>query len=110
MTREEVIEILRKIEEVRGDLPEDGNLVDEALQVAVVELEEKPHWIPWKEGIPDPGVEVLVTDGHSIWIDTMEVWRPSGADEDMYYWDDDNTFIEETAWMPLPDPWEGDGK
>ena len=48
MTNKEAIEILNGIEQLWGNFPEDGDLVEEALQMAIKALEQEPktgHWI-----------------------------------------------------------------
>ncbi len=41
MTPQEAAEIMKGVEELSGDFPEDGNLVEEALSMAITALEKQ---------------------------------------------------------------------
>lgn len=59
-------------------------------------------WIPCSERLPEEDEGVLATDGRNIWIDTF--WLDEDGDPHFFY----QRFDKVKAWMPLPDPPEGD--
>ena len=103
MTNEEAIKILKGIEMVGGSLPEDGDLVEEALLTGIKALEQKSYksdarrwkrryldlkqrifkleeqtrWIPFSERLPKLYEKVLVTVNTEVSIGWREEdgWR-----------------------------------
>ena len=74
---------------------------------------DEPHWIPCSERLPSDDKDYLVTDGESMAVGYYRT--------DAKAWDNVNfgwlEHREETcglktvvAWMPLPEPYEGDKK
>ena len=63
--------------------------------------EAEPKWIPCEERLPD-SIDVLVCHEDEIWID----WLGYG-EGDIPFWYESGESIGKTAWMPLPDPYEG---
>ena len=116
MNKSEIIERLKNIAgyavHTVGEEPfvmslDDGIAVHEA-----IELLEKPEtnyseipnkWIPVSERLPEEEGHYLVTDdsGGEKWVDSSVFLR---SDDGSVYWD----FVNVTAWMNLPEPWEGD--
>ena len=58
-------------------------------------------WISFSEKMPAEDEEILVSNGEWVDIDTM------AYDVDGWYLDSGRDF-EGLAWMPLPEPWEGE--
>lgn len=66
-------------------------------------------WIPVSEGLPDPYVPVLVSDGVYVWEDELQEDYEDGVT--MYWWDSQCSLdFKDTAWMPRPKPYRKDGK
>lgn len=68
-------------------------------------IEPEPHWIPCSERIPDAGKTILISDGCEVLIGYYsggDRWTVDGCEYD--------PILEEIAWMPLPEPWGGDGE
>ena len=65
-------------------------------------LEQEPRWIPVSERLPEPDVEVLVTDdaGGLATISTDSIYESEATGEKEWY-----TSQRVTAWMPLPKPY-----
>ena len=79
----------------------------------------RPQWIPvtWHKTTPDDGIdaerypifldcrmpeegeEILVTNGIHVWLDVCDVY-------DGYGLESGSDWIDMTAWMPLPEPYE----
>lgn len=85
---------------------------DEAIDAALDELRKvntKKDWIPFtfeKDGefnckVPDEDEEVLVSDGKDVWLDVFS------HDEHGYFFEWKGDF-KGMAWMPKPQPWEGE--
>ncbi len=62
-------------------------------------LEQEPRWIPVEEKLPEPDVEVLVTDdaGGLATISTDSIYESEVTGEKKWY-----TSQNVTAWMALP--------
>ena len=71
-------------------------------QIAIKALEQEPRWIPVSERLPEPDVEVLVTDdaGGLATISTDSIYESEVTGEKGWY-----TSQNVTAWMPLPQPY-----
>lgn len=104
--------VKKAIEVLRANYPDACyEQLREAVDMAIKALEAQ-EWIPCNEKLPrdDDEIEVdeavLVSDG----IDCAVAFWRSDADA----WDDpfhgwlDSFGFEVKAWMPLPDPYEGD--
>ena len=125
MKAKEAAEIIKGIEEVRGSLPEDGLLVEEALNMAIKALElfgiseqlpsaqPEQRWIPCSERLPDEGY-VLISKKPKKYFDgwrcvTIAIRMEDPRSRKVNWRDigfgvipDDNVL----AWMPLPEPYE----
>jgi len=81
------------------------DLLDAAFST-IVELQEaqQPKWIPVTERLPKPFVTVLVThkQENGTLYKHMAHLNPQGRWAGLSYTG------EVTAWMPLPEPWEGE--
>ena len=107
MTNEEAIKILKGIEMVGGSLPEDGDLVEEALLMAIKAFEQT-RWIPCSERLPEKDVNVLTYH------------RNESFDYQYVSWIDDysgkwagfigNLSDDVLAWMPLPEPYKAESE
>ncbi len=74
--------------------------------LAVLDLineHEERRWIPVSERLPEPDVEVLVTDdaGGLATISTDSIYESEATGEKEWY-----TSQRVTAWMPLPEPYK----
>lgn len=75
----------------------------------LMSLPSAQQWIPCSERLPEQDGEYLVTvycTKNAIWVDNFEYFKTSDgwvASSDAIDW---NGYV--TAWMPLPQPWEGD--
>lgn len=63
---------------------------------------EVPQWTPCSERLPDKEGKYLVTDIKTIDID---IFTHSGNGTPMWFLSDNVT-----AWMPLPEPYQGEGE
>lgn len=100
MTREERELSIEYLEKIKKDYIE-GNAYERhplpeyyAIENAIKALEQKPKWIPVSEKLPEEngGYLVTVKRGYvttALWVGNAENWK------------------EVTAWMPLPEPYEG---
>ncbi len=74
----------------------------------LTELEYKEaerRWIPCSERLPKVDESVLAT---TVWNDVTTAWR-IGVDKWFIHDGGTNATTEDLiAWMPLPEPWEGD--
>ena len=79
------------------------DLAVEALESYVPDM-NVGKWIPVSERLPEEEGHYLVTDdsGGEKWVDSSVFLR---SDDGSVYWD----FVNVTAWMPLPEPWKGEG-
>ena len=68
-------------------------------------IDAGPHWIPCEERLPENKSEVLVTDmnGHIRHALYNAVWDRFGTYEE-------SMTVRAIAWMPLPEPYEGERK
>lgn len=92
-------ELDKQIQELRRE--------NEKLRKWFDELEEKKGWTPSDKGLPVEDVDVLVCNKNGLmWIDCIV----SEYDEEykgwVYWWDNSDDDLEDTAWRPLPDPWK----
>ena len=76
--------------------------IDTAIEMAAKALEQELRWIPVSERLPEPDVEVLVTDdaGGLATISTDSIYESEATGEKEWY-----TSQRVTAWMPLPKPY-----
>lgn len=70
------------------------------------EKEDYAHneWAYMIEGLPEYGVDVLVTDGINVWVDSFDI------DDCVYLSGTDSEVDDIKAWQPLPEPWRGETK
>ena len=61
-------------------------------------------WISSRDSLPDPDTPVLVSDGKFVWIDELQ--EDFEYDTTVVWWDNFGD-IYDTAWIPLPDAWDG---
>ena len=86
-------------EEIAGDI----DIILSALPSAEAE------WTPVSEGLPDPYVPVLVSDGVYVWEDELQEDYEDGVT--MYWWDSQCSLdFKDTAWMPRPKPYRKGGE
>jgi hypothetical protein len=111
MTREERLDWLCRL---RSDIPYMDFSIDmevslerkrqyrQALSETIKALEQEPRWIPVSERLPEPDVEVLVTDDACglATISTDSIYESEATGEKEWY-----TSQRVTAWMPLPKPY-----
>ena len=71
------------------------------------QLREQTRWVPINERLPEPDVEVLVTDdaGGLATIFTDSIYESEATGKKEWY-----TSQCVTAWMPLPEPYNADEK
>ena len=109
MTREEAVNWLINImSDIGKSQHRDLWHYEQALAEIKKMLEEEPHWIPCSERLPEEGREVLtcLTD----WK-TGEQRRVVSYRIDFNMWHEYGRYNEKcVAWMPLPEPWEGDAE
>lgn len=106
MTNEETIKILKGVEMVGGSLPENGDLVEEALLMAIKALEQT-SWIPVSERLPESDEQYhtfLVTDRKGKV--TLSEFYLSIKDKKPYW----SGMIDVIAWMPLPEPYKAESE
>lgn len=106
MTKEQAIEILTDAEKFFESM-DAGELFSldeeiEAFKMAIEALKQKPEWIPVSERLPEEGNTTYMTT-----VDYGELGMATG--QRFFYgkyigWEDDAV----VAWMPKPEPWEGE--
>ena len=115
---DELVKRLRAQAEVGRFFTGEGMIYDEAAD-AIEELMRRceqfqymplPAWIPCSKKYPDMDERVLVyTMGHEY-----HVWDCMSNRGDSYFWEDEDGLYrnkyEVVAWMPLPQPYKGEGK
>lgn len=121
MKAKEAAEIIKGIEEVRGALPEDGLLIEEALNMAVKALEVQ-EWIPCSERLPDEkdagilkklGIEKRSDDVlATVEIKGERVTVTACTYDGKWKWNMKYAFpdYKVIAWMPLPEPYREEGE
>lgn len=108
MTDKERKSCIRTIEILRGlafNVHGVMDIIDAQNCDKVIEMlnEPEPHWIPCSERLPDVGA-ILLSDGNEIVIGEYygdNTWKVDGCDYD--------PILEEIAWMPLLEPYKGEG-
>lgn len=83
-------------------IPEWNELIFRELTPLIEEEKECANWSYMVENLPEYGEEVLVTDGKSVWIDSFD------EDDHVYLPGTDGEIDGVTAWMPLPNPYNGE--
>lgn len=121
MTREEAIDILV------GVITTDSEEENEALDVAIKALEQKPgedlisrqtilldkraEWIPISEKLPDTHDDMLVTDGENMAVgsyrDDADAWENYNFGWLENLSEPPHGIKTVIAWMPLPEPYRG---
>ena len=93
---------------VKGEDMEAYNVIPEWNELVFRNLtpeEEKEYanfdWSYMVENLPEYGEEVLVTDGKNVWIDSFD------EDDCVYLSSTDSEIDGVSAWMPLPNPYNG---
>ena len=101
--RQQAIEWLKRRPVMMAGAKRMYDLAVEALEVYVPD-KNVGKWIPVSERLPEEEGHYLVTDdsGGEKWVDSSVFLR---SDDGSVYWD----FVNVTAWMPLPEPWKGEG-
>ena len=80
---------------------------EQALKEIKEMLESEFCWTPVSEGLPDTYTAVLVSDGKYVWVDSLEDDFDGNGNYGVW-WDSSNLVdFDKTAWMPLPEPFEG---
>lgn len=69
------------------------------------EMKQEPRWIPVSERLPEPDIEVLVTDdaGGLATLSTDFIYENEVTGEKEWY-----ASQNVTAWMPLPKPYKAE--
>lgn len=80
----------------------------ELMMTKQTESNSESGWIPCSERMPEPGVNVLVTDGINQMVTWHEVIDGKAMWVDNFIVYVNVRFGEVTHWMPLPDPPGGD--
>lgn len=95
---------LEAIEKLMREREEREDLLDAAFSTIVELQAQQPKWIPVTERLPKPFVTVLVThkQENGTLYKHMAHLNPQGRWAGLSYTG------EVTAWMPLPEPWEGE--
>lgn len=129
MKREEAVKMLNQLVNMLSDDFGDSELCEEALQMAIIALQNQPVWIPVSERLPENCVPVNVTwinrspvpyyaeikdvpmaatavyyDGKWYWWSTVCVDYLEEYGE-RYNIDLVDEGIDIVAWMPLPEPY-----
>lgn len=127
MTRQEAIGGIMKLKNYlcAGNPMWDITVISEVLDTAIEALEQEQRWIPFRsrpltaeEKEEHPEWEAifespLPDDGQRILVNIK--YKGHEAVQMDEYYDDDGCYLdsgyeigtEATAWMPLPEPWEG---
>ena len=117
MKREEAIKLLNDIHSQCCDTANilctlDADKRCDALQMAIIALQNQPVWIPVSERLPgkdigDYPINMVTLDTGEVCIgvyrrDSKEWWTRMNEGETLY-----STDHVVTAWMPLPEPYQG---
>ena len=60
------------------------------------------EWTYMIDGLPEYGVDVLVTNGIDVWVDSFDI------DYCVYLCGTDSDVDDVVAWQSLPEPWRGE--
>lgn len=105
MTREEAIQIIGKYDiNGCGYCHQGGNEIEEAFNMAIEALEQKPQWIPTSERYPRPDDEYklfLVTDDKGK-VSVQEFYLSLDEEPQPYF----SGMTNVVAWMPLPNAYK----
>jgi len=96
-------EAIANIEYARKWLGSESDFSEEALDMAIFALEklEQDRWIPCKEGLPELGVDVLITDEYG---DVLQATYTEWLGNESFISAEESIIIEDViAWRPLPE-------
>lgn len=111
-----LIEHLRAVQDAEYDENRDDDYfsgLDVGFERAIDIVNMQPkvnEWIPFTFDeddmlncpLPDAEEEILISDGISVWVDTL--MTDVEDDNIVYYLDSSNRNLKGLAWMPLPEP------
>ena len=66
---------------------------------------ERPQWIPCSERLPEESGEYYVSGGNKVWICDFLIFSNFKGG-----WCNNVSSPEVEAWMPLPEPYKGEGE
>lgn len=98
MKREEAVKMLNQLVNMLSDDFGDSELCEEALQMAIIALQNQPVWIPVSERLPEESLNSVI--GWDTYRNRCCFVQYLGG---RFVLGDDIDSVNVTAWMPLPE-------
>ena len=102
MKIEEAIKMLKQLVNMLSDDFGDSELCEDALHLAITALENQPVWIPVSERLPEESLNSVI--GWDTYRNRCCFVQYLGG---RFALGDDIDSVNVTAWMPLPEPYQG---
>lgn len=104
MKREEAVKILNQLVNMLSNDFGDSELCEDALQMAITDLQNQPVWIPVSERLPEKNGKYLVFLTNPVRNKSDNVFTGWYNVYDKEF-ETENSLDYVKAWMPLPEPY-----